>query len=238
MTQNNVAKKVLTVGIILLFLTIGFSPLINAHNNTTLTKVSLITQIKDVIPITVLEYKPDGTIEKTTIRMSREQANAFREEMRNAQDLDIKLSIYKKYNFISGNITVDVLRKWMEEKSQRFNLLNEIDHSKSNHIFFNLACSVSGYCQLNYNGWFFVIPFGTSLITMHQGRFSPVPSVDVIDYIIGACEFRSIGLLGSKSCGGGIIKMVGFVGFMYTFWHNAEGREFDGFSLYVRGISP
>ncbi len=52
--------------------------------------------------------------------MSPEQADSFHEEMRNAQDLDIRLSIYKKYNLISQDVTVDSLNAGIEERARKW----------------------------------------------------------------------------------------------------------------------
>ncbi|MFO7678076.1 MAG: hypothetical protein R6V50_06840 [Thermoplasmatota archaeon] len=107
-------KKCFTVGIILLLLTIGFTPILNANINAT-------TQTTEEVPITILVYKGDGTVERIDFLMSAEQADKFREEMENAQDLETRLSIsiYKKYNLISDEITVDWLQQGMQERAQR-----------------------------------------------------------------------------------------------------------------------
>jgi hypothetical protein len=141
MMQNTIVKKGLIVGIALLLLTIGFSPIINADGNTI-----------GSVPITILEYKADGTVKRTVFRMSHEQADSFHKEMRNAQDLDTRLSIYKKYNLISQDVTVDSLRTGMEEKAQRMgltqNCLMSLFKIKRSlvppHVYRNINCSVYG----------------------------------------------------------------------------------------------
>ena len=246
MTYNNVTKKGLTFGIIFLFLMIGFSPICNAHDTAILSNVSHAPQTGVSVPITILEYKADGTVERTVVRMSPEQADGFHEEMRNAQDLDTRLSVYKKYNLISQDITVDTLQAGMQEKAQRIGLTQEkLEHMiKSNRTLFNplyidIYCKTDGYSE---GGYLFLLSFGTSLITRFlNGRDPRFNSFDVVDHIIGHLEFfESNGELGSVHCRifFGAIKMVGFVGYVSFFfdeWMNLM-KEFDGFAVYIRAI--
>lgn len=248
MTQNSVAKRGLIVGTVLLFLAIGFSPIINAHNNTTQPKSSPIPQTSDTVPITVFEYKPDGTVEKTVVRMTREQADNFNREMTSAKDLDTRLSIYKNYNLISQDITADTLQTGLQEKAQRIGLTQDTlermisnTHSLSNkQRYYNLFCVLSDDEMGGIS--FIVIPFGLSFITYY---FLPIPtgnggipSVDVLDYVIGSFgNFRVSGALGSiQGYFHGIIKMIGFVGIMYQgYAHNSAFIQgFDGFAIYVK----
>ncbi|MCX6667351.1 MAG: hypothetical protein NTV74_03790 [Euryarchaeota archaeon] len=247
MTQNTIAKKCLIVGIILLFLMIGFSPIINAQDNTKLTPIG-------TVPITVLEYRPDGTVEKTVVRMPREQADNFHQEMTDAKDLDTRLSIYKKYNLIPQNVTADTLQAGMQEKTQRIGLTQDkLERMAKNnrtlfnrHLYVDFFCSVSGIDTISFTGYgwsYKIIPFGSSLFTLFiNGRWAgpDLISFDVLDYIIGELNFESKGILGSVDGSfNGLIKIVGFVGFMYHFmdWvgHGMKVRQaFDGFAAYIR----
>lgn len=248
MTQNTIIKKGLIVGIILLFLTIGFSPIINAQDNTILPKLSPIPQTIGNVPITVFEYRPDGTIEKTVVRMTREQADNFNKEMTGAKDLDTRLSIYKNYNLIPQNVTADTLQAGMQEKAQKIGLTQaKLEHMiRNNHSLFNKQVYQNLFCIMSctvQGGWeFLLIPFGTSLITYYffPGPFghANIPCFDVLDYIIGSVDnFKSTGTLGSiQGNFQGIMKIVGFVGFMYQgYAHNSMFIQgFDGFAVYMR----
>jgi hypothetical protein len=238
-------RKWLAIGIILLFVAMACSPVINAQDNT-----------KSIgsVPITILEYKADGTVERTVFRMTREQADSFHEEMRNAQDLEMRLSIYKKYNLISQDVTVDSLQAGMQEKTERIGLTQDkLESIAKNggtlfnrHLYVNLFCSLSGIDDIYSNryGWSYrIIPFGSSLFTLFICGLWAGPnliSFDVLDYMIGELNFESKGILGSvEGSFNGLIKIVGFVGFMYRFtdWvgHGMKVRQaFDGFSAYVR----
>jgi hypothetical protein len=219
MIQNTIVKKGLIVGIVLLFLTIGFSPIINADGN----KIGSI-------PITIFECKADGTVKRTVFRMSPEQADSFHEEMRNAQDLETKLSIYKKYNLISQDITVDSLREGMEERAQRMGLaqngLMSLFRIKRSllppppNLYTNINCSVSG--DNDCGGFYFVGPLIFWLIF---GRC----------FLILDCSFYSKGDLGEISLPyADLIILLGFEGIVDMGYHETwRWVQYSGFCAYA-----
>jgi hypothetical protein len=228
-------RKCLAIGIILLFVGVTIAPTINAQDND---KSILL----DSIPITVLECKADGTVEKTVVRMSREQADSFYEEMRNAQDLEMRLSIYKKYNLISQDVAVDSLQAGMQEKAQRIgvsqdSLISLIKNNRSlfqRNVYRNIFCSIYGYTY--QSGRPILIPFGTSLFNLiYFFSNTKLHCIDAIDFIIGKLPISTKGELGEFECNSIIVTMVGFVGIMYYFHHNIDwGFELDGFCAYVK----
>jgi hypothetical protein len=225
MTQHNVTHKGLIVGIVLLFLTIGFSPIINAQDNT-----------KSIgsVPITILEYKVDGTVERTVFRLSPEQADSYYEEMRNVQDLDTRLSIYKKYNLISQNVTADTLQAGMQEKAQRMGLTQDglMPQFRGNrslrlHVYRNIFCSVSGG-EGEFDGFCFPPVSGAR----HIGMFF---------FITGGGDsyIESKGLLGEFYLDEYLfVKLVGFVGIIEIGIHHLLQRwiHYDGFCVYVKTL--
>ena len=224
MIQNTIVRKGLIVGIILLFLTIGFSPIINVDGNT-------IPKAIDDVPITILEYKADGTVEKTVVRMTREQADSFHEEMTNAQDLERRLSIYKKYNLISQNITADTLQAGMQDKAQRTGLaqngLMSLFRIKRSlfppHVYRNINCSVYGDEAVWYGSYF--CPFILSLI------------FDLSCFILD-CPFYSKGELGEISLPyADLIILYGFEGIIDWGYHNSwRWIHYSGFCVYAQAI--
>jgi hypothetical protein len=224
MTQNNVTNKCLIVGIVLLFLTIGFSPIINADGNT-------IPQAIGDVPITIFECKADGTVKRTVFMMSPEQADRFHEEMRNAQDLEMRLSIYKKYNLISQDVTVDTLQAGIEEKAQRMGLtqnglisLFRINRSPfPSNVYRNIFCSVSGSDPTFYG---FHFP-----ILRTRGY--------LINYISESYVFESKGDLGEfKLWSPYRIFLIGFVGIIEMGYHESwRWIQYDGFCVYAQAKS-
>jgi len=232
MDKNPLLWKGLAVGIILLFVGVTIAPTINAQDNS---KSILI----DSIPIIVLEYKSDGTVERTVVRMTREQADNYHEEMRNAQDLDTRLSIYKKYHLISQDITVDSLRAGMEERAQKMGLTQDglMSQFRSNRslrlrVYRNIFCSVSG-SDATWDGFCFP-PMLDGYGVRHLGLFF---------FITGGVFFYigTKGLLGEfylDECL--FVKLVGFVGIIEIGLghHNPFERwiDCDGFCVYVKAL--
>jgi len=220
-------KKGFVVGIIILFLTIGFSPIINADGNT-------IPQAIGDVPITIIECKADGTVERTVFRMSREQADSFYEEMRNAQDLDTRLSIYKKYNLISQDITVDSLQAGMEERARGMGLTQDdlMSQFRSNQSLFppfvrrNIFCYVTGG-EAVWNGFCFPPITGVTGWVRHIGLF----------FFITGCSIETLGLLGTFYLECLFVKLVGFVGIIRTGSHNNwRAIGYEGFCVYTKAL--
>jgi len=175
MNKNPLLRKSLVVCIILLFVTMIFSPIINAQNNMILSKSFSIPVKEDTVLITILEYKSDGTIGKSVVKMSPDQEVKLREELTGVKDLDTKLSIYKKYNLIPQNVTADTIRLGMEERAQRIypeieRLQKLIANSDDQHFLFNFNCGVDGeiFYGLRFLG-------GLSLITCILNSFFDNP---------------------------------------------------------------
>ena len=217
----------LVVVIVFLLMTIGFTPIINANINTT-------TQTIGTVPITILECKADGTVQRTVFMMSPEQADSFHDEMRNAQDLETKLSIYKKYNLISQDVTVDTLKAGMEEKAQRMGLTQDglMPQFRGNrslrlHVYRNIFCSVSGG-EGDFDGFCFPPVSGAR----HIGMFF---------FITGGGDsyIESKGLLGEFYLDEYLfVKLVGVGGIIEIGIHHLLQRwiHYDGFCVYVKTL--
>jgi hypothetical protein len=143
--------KWLAVGIILLFIGIAVAPVMNANDDVISFKTFSIPKREETVSITVLEYKPDGTIEKSVVKMSREQVKNYKSELKGIKDLDSRLSLYKKYKLIPENVTDETLRKGMEEKALRIQpeiekIQSKLSHWKSDDSVFkkNFHCKVGG----------------------------------------------------------------------------------------------
>lgn len=230
MTQNNVTHKGLIIGIAFLFLTISFSPIINADGNS-------IPQAIDDVPITILECKADGTAKRTVFRMSSEQADSFHEEMKNAKDLETKLTIYKKYNLISQDVTVDSLREGMEERAQEMGLTQEdlMSQFRSSQSLLppfvrrNIFCAISGY---TFGGG---VPLSILFFRL-SNLGDRTTHFDIVDFIIGGLSVSAKGLLGIFYMDSVFVKLLGFVGVLYYFWRNHYGFELDGFCVFTKVI--
>ena len=170
-------SKWLVVGIILLFIGVTIAPTINANNDTLVSSRFSTPAKEEMISIAAFEYKADGSIVKSIVKMSRGQIDNFRAELKGVKDTDIQLSIYKKYNLIPENITSEKLYEGMEEKSLRMGLTKENlerlgfieknTFSKQNtqnrerFFYFNMKCMI----EAEFIGGI-ALPLGLSFFTL------------------------------------------------------------------------
>jgi hypothetical protein len=257
MDKYPLLRKGLAVGIILLFVGVTIAPAINANDDKIVSKPFSLPKNEDMIPITVMEYRPDGTIGKSVVKLSKIQVEKLRTELKNAKDLDIRLSICKKYNLIPQNVTIETLRLGMNEKALEMGITqNKLECMVKNEItnyqtlsnksdYMNLLCTVDGYGYSRIIGGFHLIPFGSSIFTIFYNGLNRqyggmMHSFDFYDLLIGTLWFYSSGILGSFSGKfHGIIRFVGFVGIMYYFNDFWTGfmKYFIGSAVFVRATS-
>jgi len=192
MEKNPLIAKALVIGIILLFVGIAYAPVICAQDDTIISKTFSIPKKEDTVSITVREYKADGTIGKSVVKMTQEQERGFRAELKSVKDMDTRLSIYKKYHLIPQDVTDEKLRLGMEEKARRFGpeiemLQNYMTNLKSNNFLSEHFC-MNFFCRVDT----FVVGSlrflcGSSFITSVLNNYiSPIlPSIDLFQIIVG-----------------------------------------------------
>jgi hypothetical protein len=229
--EYQLKRKCLAVGIILLFVGIIFSPMSSANDKAILPKTLSFPTKTDMVSITVLEYKPDGTVEITFVNMTQEQAKRLRTEIRNTKETDARLSIYKKYHLIPQDVTDEKLKSGLEEKIQRFGpeikkLQNFMTYIKSNnflsdHFCIRLFCKVETWALLSLR-FLFGLSFITSVINYYLYDLSKVlPSIDLFQMNIGfAGDLHTTHIILPDAEIGGlgaILFILGFVGYSIAF---------------------
>ena len=190
-------KKLLVVGVIVLFLGLAIAPSINANINRKLPRAVLNATDDEIVEIIVTEFKLDGTIEKSTVEMSCQKAKELRKELKDVKNEEVRLSIYKKYNLISQDVTREQLRADMEERAWIIRISkNKIENIPSfagtnlpnllNYFVSvkNYMCLVSGYVAIGirlYFGisWFTSLINGIMFYYLNLPSFF-IPSVDAI----------------------------------------------------------
>ena len=245
-------RKWLAIGIILLFVGIVCSSAISAYDDTILSKSFSIPKKNDMVSITVLEYKPDGTIGKSFVKLSKVQAEELKAELKNTKDFDIRLSIYKKYNLIPQDVTAEKLRLGMEENAQRLGLTQQrleqtalIDtNSFLNHtngilqdlkIYMNMFCKVEGSFAYSI-----LLPLGLSFFTVYILRHHGDKFIifDIRDRIISLSSgiFTTNGLLPDFDAmlDFSFSKILGFIGYFYYIDAYIPFVYCFGFASYVR----
>ena len=229
---------------LMVFSSITF-PLTIARKNKTNSIPDSISVTGGQETLSVLEYRPDGTIAVSSVHMSEVQARQFEHELYEVTGIEEKISIYKKYNQVI-NTASNMLQNTIVRFAKTFAGSREKLIPKTNLpyslLHFSFFSMISGYGQSYLFPTLIFIPFGTSLFRVNgnPGETPKVISLDLVDHVFGAFEFHSKGIL--HSFGGsdfvGTIKIVGFVGYVYM-WsgrHGFNAQAFDGFAIYVRAF--
>ena len=221
-------RKWLAIGIILLFVGVTIAPTIYANNNTTVSKQFLLPKNEDIVPITVLEYKADGTIRKSIVKLSGNDVEKLRIELDGADDTSLQLSIYKKYGLIPQNVTMETLRTGLTKNAQRMGLTQqklEQLASKDRNLFFsqenqmslkciniNMFCDVEGDFIMSV-----LLPMGLSLFTYYILRYYEFKILDIRDSILSLFSgiVTTNGLLPDfwSQHAWSFTKIIGFIGY-------------------------
>jgi hypothetical protein len=102
--------KGVTVGIILLFLGISCSPVITAENIQQLSPSNHYLE-KTLVPIRRYEYKSDGSIEKTSILLPKNEYLKMTQNLSLTGSLEEKLRVYQGYGVIPSNVTIQQMKE-------------------------------------------------------------------------------------------------------------------------------
>ena len=245
-------SKWLAVGIILLFVGIAYEPTIDA-NNTIVSKQFLRPTSEDIVPITVWEYQADGTIGKSIVKLSGNEAKKLRIELDGTNDISIRVSIYKKYGLIPQNVTLETLRAGLIKNAQRLGLTQQrLEQIASNdrNLFFrqknqmslkciniNMFCDVEGDFLMSV-----LLPMGLSLFTYYILRHYEFKILDIRDSILSLFSgiVTTNGLLPDfwSQHAWSFTKIIGFIGY-YAYIPGdppsyLSGMYCIGSALYIR----
>lgn len=221
-------SKGLVFAVIILFIGVAFSPSFYAESLEPLNPEITPVNNKNV-GFEVIEFKPDGTIEKTIVKLKLEEAKEFGKKLKDIKTAEGKLSIFKEYGFIPEEVTLETLKLGMEEQAKRIDLTGEklkqfveyrASFFKSNYVKINIKCYVQGE-----NFFPLRLIIGLSSITRAINAFllpffSPhifIPSVDLLNTQFGLFNGISAkdGLLNDifYKYFFGSYAMLGFVGY-------------------------
>jgi len=251
MRTNPLLRRGIAVVVIALLLALAFAPSIHA---------SVSTEHK-LVKLTVTEYKADGTIEKTIVEMPQSKVKQLREKIRNAENIEERLTIYKNYGLIPEDVTSESLRAGMEEKAQRFGLTKEKLKRISNALKKIPPLELSPFI-INFNcsitvAWIYTLHLllGSSILTNRINKilyYFLAEYFPFFDFLIKSVDLMDISLsgMGILSAEDGFLRdkhvwhlfsfsmLVGFVGYcigqMYIYPWIAV--LFEGYAAFVFGI--
>jgi len=216
--------KVLTFSIILLFIGMTFTPTINAKRSNIYCKANLIE-------ISISQYKEDGTVGKSKVRLYKEEALELATQLKNIKDHKKRFSICKKYGLIPTDITRGKLREKMLKYAAQMNLTRKRMNSIYNKIkdirngpdrwyAANFLNTIEGMFIFNYN-----LPLGFSMFTgtpnfgLYAMGKDLLPSVDFLYAAIsplGIYEFIDGELPDFHLLSLGGFVLLGFVGYVVS----------------------
>ncbi len=112
----------LAVGIILLFVGIACSPVINASTVDGLFKIKKNPEER-LVRVNCYEFKSDGSVEKTTILLPRSEHLQMRTALSFTTSIEEQLEVYQKYGVIQSNVS----NQKIKENYNEYLITNKID---------------------------------------------------------------------------------------------------------------
>jgi hypothetical protein len=215
-------KKVLIISIILLFIGIAFAPSLGGNEINTRLESELTT-------ISISTYKKDGTVEKTTVKLCKEEAFDLAKRLKNTNDYKKRFSLFKKYGIIPNDVTREQLRQKMLDYADQMGITRKnidtifkkiVDGRNGPDRWFaaNYLNAIEGMFVFNYN-----LPLGLSMFTgtpnlaLYAMGKDMFPSADFLYAAIsplGIYEFLDGELPDFHLLSLGAFVLIGFVGYV------------------------
>jgi len=226
--KKNFFNQTFIIGIIILFLGVSISPSLNASINEKITNNITYGRIGQVVKFKVTEFKSDGTIDKTIVEMSLNDAKELETKLNNMKTYEDKLSLYKRYGLIPEDVTLEQLKAGMIEKAERNGLTEDILNQIIERIFSkrNYSLELNQMCYISTTQKSYLrLLFGLSLITRAINAYIwsnldldfYVPSIDLLNTHLGfyndinAKDGRSDDIYYESFFG--VVAMLCFVGY-------------------------
>ena len=135
----------------ILFLGVAIAPSIHAYINE--QSNSLKRQDENYITFLVRRLKPDGSIEKYTVQLSKDKTDEYYNKIKNANTINERLEIHKSYGLIPENVIASDLKRDLYEKLNNSdyrklsmnNILSLFNQYDRFVLVINSNCEVSGF---------------------------------------------------------------------------------------------
>jgi len=262
MRTHPLFRRGIAVVVIALLLALAFIPSINADIEKNIPPVNIVSKDEKLVKLVVTEHKPDGTKESKIVRMLESDIKQLQDDLRNAKDLDERLSIYKNYKLIPEDVTSEKLRAGMEERARQLGLTEEkleemsstqkelLDHGDRVRVL-NYLCNVYALVGMGlplYLGMSFITArvnwfLAMLYLLLDMDPFFFFPGIDVVDFSIvalGEIETKN-GLRPDhgEDFYSTVLLLIGFVGVSVSYYPLVLFRLifFEGFAVvaYARG---
>jgi hypothetical protein len=258
-------RKWWAFGIILVLIGILWSPAIAVTSNDG----SLQNTQNDIgrfLRVNCYEYKPDGSIQKTTILQSKSEHLKMKIALSSASSVDEKLRVYEKYGLIPSNVTVQSMKERFDQYLNRKNIttpvVNEyVDHLKKNSdivVVLNTNCKIYAVCQYGIHlivGMSPITRFWNAIIywlwfywvySFHLPQILPplyLPGFDLCDFNVNAFSIVEASEGDRPDDTGNLelswMMMFGFVGYCVEYIPLPlinYANEYIGYTAYVQAV--
>jgi len=222
-------KKFLVTGIIFLFIAVSSTSTINAENN--------FTKGDKFFDVEITEYKPDGTIDRNIISLTKVELLDLKKELLASKTIVEKLSVFKDKGLISQEVKVINLEQGMYQKAEKFGItknMNSNEYKIRPPILLTLFSIVNTFY---FGGG--SLSIGLSPLMRLINMIFPIglPGIDIVNFMGGLFGItHTDGLFYKQTLitFPGFSSIIGFVG--YSFKIPTTMHVFIGFSVATIGL--
>jgi len=160
-------RKWLAIGIILLFVGIAYSPVINASKVDGLFKIKQNVDDK-LVQVNCYEFKYDGNVEKTTILLPKSEHLQMRTALSLTSSIDEKLEVYQNYGVLPSNVSIQKIKENYNQYliAKKINVTAIQEYVSSHKTLSHLGIVMNNNCKIAAQvGGGININIGMSVIT-------------------------------------------------------------------------
>jgi hypothetical protein len=210
--MRNVFNKKFTVfGVIALFIILAFSPITLAIKNN-----DIENNQEKLFDVEITEYKPNGNIEKRTVKFTQEEVNELKTKMTTANTVDQQLVLLKDYDLVSDDITIEDLQNGMYQRASSLGITKEVLPEKAMFRLPILLTFFNKITAVYMGGLSLRIGISPIIRLINLILRTNLPGLDVVDFCGGLFGILSTqGLLATHALitMPGFFGMIGFVGY-------------------------
>jgi hypothetical protein len=223
-------KKLLVVGVILLFLGSSIPVLAQSNDNSQVYQTRKTTYpVNSTVSMYVIESKADGSIERTTITLSVDKNNQLQERLKSIQDPEARFSIYQEFDIIPKDASIENYRLGMEYRAKQLGY-NSIEQSSQTMHNTSFSIKKWRFCFVNVDAEYILFPLRKAFTSIFP---IPIPSINLL-VLYGAAYLKVRG----ESYYLYSVQLFGFVGITIGYFTPPAypaGSETWGFSVLCMG---
>jgi hypothetical protein len=138
-------RKCLVISVIAVFCSLSIIPTIGVLNPLELGKMQTKAyewedtgnyeeKPQEIIEVEVIEYRPDGSTETSTVSLKNSEVNAFKEKLLTKQTIEEQFSLLKEFHLIPSDVSPETLRAGMIKAAENIGITKERAQRITNQI--------------------------------------------------------------------------------------------------------